>query len=437
MKEINLPICQLRPYQKDWWHAFFVDQYKKMVLVCHRRSGKDLFCINLIAAAMQERVGTYLYLLPEQAHAKRIIWDGIIAGGKRFLDYFPRELIKRINNSEMIIEYKNGSIFRLGGSDQYNKQVGTNPVLIIFGDYALHKPTAWGYLSPILVENKGKVIFQFTPRSYNHAYDLYMMAVKNSKWYVSKLGIADTQKSDGSPAVTQEDINEQLAEGFDAALIDQEYNVSFEGPNTGSYFGKFLTEAMENKRIFDFPIKSEYPVYTSWDIGMNNSTTIWFWQEYGGLYHFINAYDNTDEGVEHYYLYLIEFAAKYKLSYATHNAPHDVKVREWGAGKTRIQQAFELGLYLKDVVKLGINDGIARVRRLFPRCVFHETNCKKGLKALREYRREWNADRKYYVDSPFKDWSTDYADSFRYFAVSVLMENVSNKNPNTAPIPYD
>ena len=192
MKEINLPICQLRPYQKDWWHTFFVDQYRKMVLVCHRRSGKDLFCINLIAAAMQERVGTYLYLLPEQAHAKRIIWDGLIAGGQKFLDFFPRELIKKINQSDMTLEYKNGSIFRLGGSDQYNKQVGTNPVLIVFGDYSLHKPTAWDYLSPILVENKGKVIFQFTPRSYNHAYDLYMRALKNPKWYFSKIGINQT-----------------------------------------------------------------------------------------------------------------------------------------------------------------------------------------------------------------------------------------------------
>ena len=105
-------------------------------------------------------------------------------------------------------------------------------------------------------------------------------------------------------------------------------------------------EAMENKRIFDFPIKSEYPVYTSWDIGVNHPTTIWFWQEYGGLYHFINSYDNVDEGLEHYYLYLIAFEKKYTIKYATHYAPHDVKVREWGSGKTRVQQAFEPGLYL-------------------------------------------------------------------------------------------
>ena len=84
-----------------------------------------------------------------------------------------------------------------------------------------------------------------------------------------------------------------------------------------------------------------------------------------------------------------------------------------------------------------MDDGIARVRRLFLRCVFHQTNCKKGLDALRGYKREWNADRKCYIDHPYQDWATDYADSFRYFAVSVMTEKVSDNTPNASPTQYD
>ncbi|MHA1447876.1 MAG: hypothetical protein ACTSP4_00450, partial [Candidatus Hodarchaeales archaeon] len=419
MSEIILPTFDARPYQKEWLRAFFVEKYKNMVLIVHRRAGKDLFCINLIAAEAQLRVGTYLYLLPEQAHAKRIIWDGITGQGKRFLDFFPRDVIRRVNKSDMIIEFKNGSIFRLGGSDQIDKQVGTNPVMIIFGEYSLQKPGAWDYLRPILVENGGKAVFQFTPRSYNHAHDLYMMALQNPKWYVSKLDITQTTKNDGSPIITKEDIKEEIAQGFDEALINQEYYVSFEGPNTGSYYGKILTEINEVNHIKDFDINRDYPVNTVWDIGVNHPTTIWFWQYYGGYYHIIHSYDNIDEGLEHYYLYLHEYSRKYNLKFANHYAPHDIAVKEWGSGKTRIQQAYALSLYFINVPRLSVKDGIANARKILRKCVFHKTNCKRGLEALRAYKREWNDGRKCYVDHPLDDWSADYADAFRYLAISV------------------
>jgi len=430
--EIVLPLLEFRPYQKKWWNAFFVDHYKNLVLISHRRSGKDLFCINLIAAAMTERVGTYLYLLPEQAHAKRVIWDGLTGAGKRFIDYFPRQLIKRINHSEMIIEYYNGSIFRLGGADLFNKHIGTNPILIVFGEYSLQREDAWNYLRPVLLENQGKVIFQFTPRSYNHAYNLYMMAQTQPDWFVSKLSINETTHIDGTPIVTKTQIDDEIKLGFDEALINQEYYCSFEGPNSGSYYGKLMTEAMECGHILDFEIKKEFPVNTAWDIGVNNSTTLWLWQEYGGMCHFIYAYDNTDEGVEHYYLKLIELSNKFQIKYGIHYAPHDIKVQEWGSGKTRIHQAYELGLYLKDVPKISVSDGMMRVRRILPKCVFHKTNCSKGIDALRSYKRKWNNELKCYDDYPVKDWSTDYADSFRYFSIVVNLPSMT-ESKSSAP----
>lgn len=434
MKEIILPSFKPRPYQREWLRAFFIEKYNNMILICHRRSGKDLFCINLISMAVMERVGTYLYLLPEQAHAKRIIWDGIDGNGKRFIDYFPKSIIKRINNTEMIIEFKNGSIFRLGASDQYDRHVGTNPVLIVFGEYSLQKPNAWNYLSPILVENKGKAIFQFTPRSYNHAYDLYMMGLKNPAWYVSKLDITQTCQLDGSPVITRNDIDEKIKEGFDESLINQEYYCSFEGPNTGSYYGKVLTELAEKDRIIDFDIKSDLPVYTAWDLGVNHPTVIWMWQYYNGIQHFIYCYDNIDEGLEHYYMFLKKFAQKYNIRYAKHIAPHDIQVKEFGGGRTRYETALHLGIHFKMAPRLSVADGIYAVRKILHTCSFHRTNCQKGLKALQAYCRQWNDERKCYIDHPNQDWSTDFADAFRYFAVT-WTEQMGNRISST-PVKY-
>lgn len=425
INEIILPTFSPRHYQTDWLKAFFIDHYRYMVLICHRRAGKDMFCINLCAAALQERVGTCLYLLPEQAQAKKIIWDGLDDMGNKFIDYIDKRLIKKVYKGDLLIEFKNGSLFRLGGTDKIDRHMGTNPILIVFGEYSLHKSNVFPLLSPILTANRGKAVFQFTPRSYNHAYDLYTMALGNEEWYTSKLDITQTRDHEGKPIVTEAEIQKRIKEGLDPALIKQEYYCSFEGHNTGSYYGQLLTELMETNRIYDFELDTNQPVVSVADLGVSHPTCCWLYQYYRGIYHVIYSFSQTDLGLPGYRMFLAQFAEEHGIKYLKHWAPHDIKNREWGTGKTRLEQAYELGLILEKVPSLSIDDGISAVRRFLPQCIFHKTNCKSGLDALRAYKRKWSDDRKCYMDYPNQDWSTDYADAFRYVAVSA-----TNKIPS-------
>jgi hypothetical protein len=131
--------------------ALSVPPKKRVLAIWHRRAGKDKSLINAIVLAAWHEKGNYLYLLPEQTQAKKIIWRGIDGQGFRFLDHIPPEITNGKYASELLIELKNGSTIQIGGSDNYDSWMGTNPRGIVFSEYSLQDPMAWQYFRPILV----------------------------------------------------------------------------------------------------------------------------------------------------------------------------------------------------------------------------------------------------------------------------------------------
>jgi hypothetical protein len=88
-----------------------------------------------------------------------------------------------------------------------------------------------------------------------------------------------------------------------------------------------------------------------------------------------------------------------------------------GSGKTRLEQAEELGIYFNLVPKLPRQDGINAVRRFFEKCVFDAEECEPLLNALAHYHKEFDEHAKMFRDAPAHDWSSHFADAFRYLAV--------------------
>lgn len=210
-----------REYQIPLWEAMFGGQYKRGVTVWPRRNGKDLIYWNACIAKAMQRVGLYFYIAPYYNQVRHIIWEGADKGGRRFLDYIPRELIARTTQVDMRIELVNGSIIKLLGSDVVDRIVGTNPICIFFTEFSLHKPQAWDYLRPILAENEGEAWFNGTPRGLNHLYKMYESAKKDSNWFTQYLTRDDT----GIPSV--EAIMEDRRSGMPESLIQQEYYVEW------------------------------------------------------------------------------------------------------------------------------------------------------------------------------------------------------------------
>ncbi len=387
---------------------------KRAVVVSHRRSGKDKTCINIVAKKMLERVGTYYYIFPTFTQAKRVIWDGIDGDGHRFLDHFPERLIDgKPNDTEMKLRFKNGSLFQLVGSDNVDAIMGTNPVGVVFSEYSLQDPTAWGFIRPILAENGGWAIFIGTPRGENHFYDIYELAKNSPEWFCQEVRASETK------VIPQDVLDNEKAEiirlyGNDA-LYQQEYECNFTVPIAGAYYADNIMIAYSDGRVGHVPYEPRITTDTWWDLGINDRMSIWFTQSIGQEVRVIDYYENTGQGFPHY----IQKLQEKQYIYGKHTAPHDIEVRELTSGKSRRDTAQALGVSFEVAPKLPIHEGIDAVRGLFTKCWFDREKCHEGLNALKNYRKQYDEKRKTYLNQPYHDWSSNAADAFRTLATGI------------------
>ena len=193
------------------------------------------------------------------------------------------------------------------------------------------------------------------------------------------------------------------------------HNCSFESALIGAYYASYLQTAQEEGRLTRVPWDPAVPVHTAWDLGVSDSTAIWFIQPHGSMLHVIDYLEASDHGLEWYAKAL---QAK-PYVYGRHYFPHDIDQRDFsGSGLTRLQMAEQLGLRPTVVAPRGdVADGIQAVRTLFPRLVFDAEACYDGLEALKAYRRQWNEVRKDWEERPYHDFASHAADALRTFCV--------------------
>lgn len=415
---IRIPDLNPRDYQLPLLSAMD-GGCKRACIVWHRRAGKEMTCFNWMAKqAYWHRVGTYVYFFPTSRLGRRILWDGMDKNGRRFRDYIHPSLIAGEPNSvEMKIKLVNGSTIQIMGTDQIIN-VGINPIGCVFSEFSLQDPYAWNHIRPILRENGGWAIFNFTPRGKNHAYDLYLMAKNNPNWYCQLLTVKDTKKADGTPVVSEKDIEEDRKEGMSEHLIQQEYFCSFDQGAEGSYYAKYLNRAEIEGRITSVTFDPHAPVNTYWDLGVGDETVILFAQNIGQQIHLIDMYRNQGEGLNHYARILQEKAEANEWTYGEHCAPHDIQVRELGSGaQTRLDIARDLGINFLIVPNLPISEGIELARGLFSRLWIDSNKCAFFIKSAENYHKHYNEKLNVYSDKPVHDWSSHTMDAFRMLAI--------------------
>lgn len=417
-----------RDYQIPIFEAFD-NGYKRIIQIWHRRAGKEKTDINLVAREVYTNVGAYYYIFPTYNQGKKILWNGADKDGTRFLDHLPKETRLRTVGNEMFIEFKNGSTFQVIGSDNIDSIVGTNPRGVVFSEYSLQDPTAWDYIRPILAENDGWAVFNFTPRGNNHAKDLLDYALSDPEhWFVSNLTVEDTK------AIKQEVLDQErkeiIAKNGDDSVFRQEYMNSFSASMTGAYYGKLLELMEQQGRITNVPYDANLPVHTWWDLGVNDSMTVGFFQIYKLEIRMIDYLEGSGEGLGYY----INELNRKGYTYGKHFAPHDIAVKEMGTGKSRYESALSLGLKFemiptKDggiksaVPALSIEDGIDAVRRRLSTLYIDKEKCAKAIKALKHYQKDFDEKNKVYRNNPKHDWSSHCADMIRYWAITDVMDN--------------
>lgn len=250
-----------------------------------------------------------------------------------------------------------------------------------------------------------------TPRGKNHLWELFQIAKElPDTWFVYKLTVEDTNH------ISLFEIEKERHEGLMSEdLIQQEYYTSFEMGVEGSYYAKYIDQMRSSNRIGDVPWEPGIKVHTAWDIGVRDNTSIIFFQVAGQTIRIIDCYENSKEGLEHY----AKVIQSKPYIYGKHIAPHDIKVKEFGSGITRLEKAKQLGIEFTVSNDVNIADGIEAVRSTLPKVWMDQNKCVPLIKALENYRQEYDAKKKIYKSQPLHDFSSHFADSMRYLCVSL------------------
>ena len=190
---------------------------------------------------------------------------------------------------------------------------------------------------------------------------------------------------------------------------------AFESSNEGLYYGRQIVEARQQGRIRNVYYDANVPVNTAWDLGYNDSTAIWFFQQCGQEIHLLEYYENSGEALTHYLQYL----KGKSYTYGKHLVPHDAAVHEYSTGLSRVEVAKNHGIHFTVVPDIGINEGIDAVRNLLNRCWFDETKCAKGITALESYKKEWNDRHGCWSSQPLHNFASHGADAFRMLVVGM------------------
>ena len=421
-----------RPYQARAM-KYFDEGGRRAFCAWHRRAGKDLGAIHQTCKMMHVTKGTYWHFFPTRAQAKRSIWEGMTKSGERILEQCfpgflnpkrPGSIVAKKNESEMSIELKCGSSWRLMGTDK-TEFVGAGPQGVVFSEFARSHPRAWDFVRPMLRESGGWAWFITTPRGRNHAKKLFDDAGKaGSGWFrdtqtVHDTGLRYASNKNDRELTAEEMMQEEREEGMAEELISQEYLVDWTAANIGSVYGKFMS-ALEMRAAVDADFQHPNDgVHTSWDLGISDSTAIWFWRLSGDAVEIIDFYENHGHAAAHYF----DVVEERGYGYATHWLPHDARARTLVTGTSFHEEAVkEMARRGCGAVAIGpalsLEDGIGAVRWLLQRAAtrFH-ARCAVGIEALRGYEYEFDEELKVFSKKPLHNWCSHAADAFRGCAV--------------------
>lgn len=371
-------------------------------VVAHRRAGKTVACVmDLLDHALRfsGTDGRFAYIAPYYAQAKDVVWTYLKSYGLLIPGAQP-------NESELRLDLPNGARVRLYGADNYDRLRGIYLDGVVLDEYGDMDPRALAeVIRPALADRKGWAVFIGTPKGRNGFHEVHTQSVESPDWYslvlkASESGLIDPQELADARGMMSED------------QYQQEFECSFDAAVVGAYYARLIAEA--EPRITSVPLEPDLPIHTSWDLGIDDSTSIWVWQPAPDGMRLIDHIEDTGKGLQHYVDLLAERGYTGGIDYV----PHDARVRELGTGLSRLETLVAMGRCPEIVPMNTVEDGINAVRQLLPRMWFDKTRCAFGLDCLRNYRTEYDDKNKVFRNRPKHDWTSHAADSLRYGALA-------------------
>ena len=329
-----------------------------------------------------------------------------------------------VHENELRLDLPTGGRVRLYGADNPDSLRGIYLDGVVMDEYGDTHPKLYSdVIRPALSDRRGWATWIGTPKGPNDFFELWQKAKGDPDFFTlmlraSQSGILDPAEL--ADARSHMPTPEQFA---------REYECSFAAADVGVYYGREMEAALNEGRILSGTYDRSHEVHTAWDLGASDMTVIWFFQKIGMHLRLFDYYSNRGYGLDHYAMEL----QKRGYKYGRHYFPHDVKQKHLGAGaiaNSREHTLIALGVPVSVIEKHQIADGINAVRKILPRCVFDKDNCEEGIKALQLYHRQWDDQRKVFLERPYHDWTSNPADALRYLAMSCYEEPALMSKPS-------
>jgi len=370
-------------------------------VVAHRRAGKSVAAINeMIKRALEntrkDPPPRYAYVGPSFDQTKDLIWGYL----KHFAGQIPGV---EFREGDLMCILPNGATIRLyGGAAAYERMRGLYFDGIMLDEFTLLNPAVFStVVRPCLADYRGWAIISGTSNGDDHFAALRNKNLNNPNWDIFSIPVTETD------ALHPDEVKEMTAD-MSAEEYAREMLCSFDAPVEGSYYGDILND-MAATNITVVPYQPQLPVYTMWDLGIDDATAVWFFQFVGKAIHFIKYKQYTGKGLPEIYADIASMG--YQLSDLI--MPHDIKARELGTGKSRYEVVMNLHGDVPVVTPLHrVEDGIEAVRSFLRICFFDEKECEEGLSALKNYHRSKQG-------RPVHNWASHGSDAIRTGAMGI------------------
>jgi hypothetical protein len=429
-RKFFVPPIIFRPYQREAHDKLFKEGIKRLFLVRPRRAGKETESWNFIIEAAIRRPGNYIMMYPSSVRGRTVLWDGNITykgGSFKFLDMVPTLLIKgKPKQDEMKITLSNGSNLYVMGCDSAPDRVrGINPFGVVFSEFAYADPRVYDNLRPVFRENGGWALLQTTFDGMNHAYRMMQKVRNNPKWYCRVDSVLTLVNEEGERYVTDEMIEEDRIEGMAEFKIQQEY-YSVVTPNESNiYFAHEIKFIDDNNRVIK-GLMLRAPVYTAWDIGMSDFTSISFFQlDNKGDPQVIHYLENNNKNLEWYVNQINMFCAQNSLVHACAFFPHDGERRDFTNVelKTIADSARDLGLISISTPRpQSLLVAIQQMREMLYRTSFNEERCARLIECLSSYSKVFDEKNNVYRSEPLHNWASHGVKSYQSLTIAIALK---------------
>lgn len=190
--------------------------------------------------------------------------------------------------------------------------------------------------------------------------------------------------------------------------------------------GAYYKDQFENLKIREDLYDENLKVFSSVDLGVNDTFAIGFFQIHpDGAVKIIGEYSNRHKDLE-YYWGVYQYLAETK-GWVIGNVyvPHDISVFEMTSGKTRMETMLELGFEPLLVSKHKLLDGIEATRQ-FLKEVEIDKDCIMVIEAIQNYRKKYDRTLKVFLSTPLHDEYSNTADMLRYMAMGLRYNPISS-----------